>query len=358
MAGRSVSSLGSRGLFRKLVFRLLVPGGLLLATGCDLVLEPLPQPKLAVVSSTGEVRLLSGDDELVEVAWTGDVLPSSAVSLKVVAGDVLVGSGPSLSHFSLSGGVSRWPRLALPSDVLGLATSGTDRLFSIGFNELVGMDIWSGTPLWDQSLLDELLGVSDSAIAGTWGGLAVGGLPVRLLDTESGIVRAEATEGSSLSSVVLSSGALLFVGDDEGVRALDGIDLSFVWESDGVGPVDRLALGSAGLLVSSLGEGLHLVDAATGELLASAEAGEVFREVAASDDLFFAARSDGTLLALDSGLGEVWRFEASPDFGGLSSASGNVYYAHGSGVEALTTVAGDLLWARDFAGSVVGLEAL
>jgi len=302
--------------------------------------------------------MFSGDDALVEVAWTAVVLPSGLATLRVVGDDILIASGAGVSQFSASSGTSRWPQIQLPSDVLNLAYSGTDRLFSIGFNELTGVDIGSGALLWSRSLLDDLSDVSDRAIAANADRLAVGGLPVRLLDTESGIVLGEGSSGGAMVTAVAYAGSLLLVGDNEGVRALDSSTLAFSWVTDEVPFVDRFAVSSGGVLVSSLGEGLFLLDLDSGEVLASAEPGEVFRDVAASGDLFFAARSDGTLLAFDGNLDEVWRVTGDSDFGGLSSSAETVYYARGAGVEALTAVAGDLLWSRDFSGSVAGLAAL
>jgi hypothetical protein len=302
--------------------------------------------------------MFSGDDALVEVAWTAEVLPSGLATLRVAGGDILIASGAGMSQFGVSSGTSRWPQIQLPSDVLNLAYSGTDRLFSIGFNELTGVDIGSGGLLWSRSLLDDLSDVSDRAIAANADRLAVGGLPVRLLDTESGIVLDEGSSGGAMVTAVAYAGSLLLVGDNQGVRALDSSTLVSSWVTDAAPFVDRFAVSSAGVLVSSLGEGLFLLDLDSGEVLASAEPGEVFRDVAASGDLFFAARSDGTLLAFDSNLDEVWRVSGDADFGGLSSSADTVYYARGAGVEALTAVAGDLLWSRDFSGSVAGLAAL
>jgi hypothetical protein len=302
--------------------------------------------------------MLSGDDALVEVAWTAEVLPSGLATVRVAGDDILIASASGLSQFSTSSGVSRWPRIQLPSDVLNLAYSGTDRLFSIGFNELAGVDLGSGGLLWSRSLLDDLLDVSDRAIAANSDRLAVGGLPVRLLDTESGIGLTEGSGGAVMSSAVSYAGAALLVGDDDGVRALDTSSLAPLWSTDAVVLVDRFAVSAGGVLVSTLGEGLFLLDLDSGDLLASAEIGEVFRDVAASGDLFLAARSDGTLLALDGNLDEVWRAEGDSGFGGLSISADTVYYARGAGVEALTAVAGDLLWTREFSGSVVGLAAL
>jgi hypothetical protein len=302
--------------------------------------------------------MLSGDDALVEVAWTAEVLPSGLATVRVAGDDILIASASGLSQFSTSSGTSRWPRIQLPSDVLNLAYSGTDRLFSIGFNELAGVDLGSGGLLWSRSLLDDLLDVSDRAIAANSDRLAVGGLPVRLLDTESGIVLTEGSGGVVMSSAVSYAGAALLVGDDDGVRALDTSSLAPLWSTDAVVLVDRFAVSAGGVLVSTLGEGLFLLDLDSGDLLASAEIGEVFRDVAASGDLFLAARSDGTLLALDGNLDEVWRAEGDSGFGGLSISADTVYYARGAGVEALTAVAGDLLWSREFSGSVVGLAAL
>lgn len=343
-------------LLRVCAAHLLLVG--LFLGGCDLFLEPQPSPQLVAVLSTGEVTMLSGDDDLTSVAWTAEVQPSGLATVRVAGDDILVASGADLSQFSASSGTSRWPRIQLPSDVLNLAYSGTDRLFAIGFNELTGVDIGSGGVLWSRSLLDDLLDVSDRAIVASPDRLAVGGVPVRLLDTESGIVLTEDGGGGSMVTAVAYAGSLLLVGDDEGVRALDGLSLAGVWLTDAVPVVDRIAVAEGAVLVSSLGEGLFLLDSDSGALLASAEPGEVFRDVAASGDLFFAARSDGTLLAFDGNLDEVWRVGGGSDFGGMSIAGDTVYYARGPRIEALTTVSGDLLWSRDFSGSVVGLAAL
>jgi hypothetical protein len=326
--------------------------------GCDLFLEPQPTPQLVVVNSTGEVRMLSGDDALVEVAWTADVLPSGLATVRVAGDDILIASGSGLSQFSASSGISRWARIELPSDVLNLVYSGTDRLFSIGFNELAGVDLGSGGLLWSRSLLDDLLDVSDRAITASADRLAVGGVPVRLLDTESGIVLTEGSASAVTPSAVGYAGAALLVGDDDGVRALDSLSLATLWSTDAAVLVDRFVVSAGGVLVSTLGEGLFLLDPDSGAQLASAEPGEIFRDVAASGGLFFAARSDGTLLALDGNLDEVWRAEGDSEFGGLSVSSDTVYYARGAAIEALTAVAGDLLWSREFSGSVVGLAAL
>jgi outer membrane protein assembly factor BamB len=326
-------------------------------SGCDLI-EPPPTPQVAVVSSGGEVRVLAGDDSAVEIAWTGDVSPSNSASLQVAGDRLFVASALGLSEFGMSDGLSRWPRIELPSDILNLAHSGTDRVFAIGFNELTGVDAQLGGVLWSRSLLDDLSGVSDSAIAASPDALALGGEPTRLLDTESGIVLSEAAfDAGAVSAIAYTDDALL-VGNALGIQALDRGSLGAVWVSATAAPVDRFVVAGAGLLLSSLGEGLTLLDPANGQVLAVAEPGEVFRAVAAAGDLFFAVRSDGILLALDSSLDEVWRIEATPDFGGLSVSGGNVYYATGSGLEALSAAAGDYLWGRDFEGSVIGLLAL
>jgi len=343
-----------RGLLPSLALSLLA----LLGGGCDLFLESPPDPQVAVVSSEGVVRVLQIDDGLIEVAWAADVSPGSVATVRRAGESLLVASGTGLSQFKTADGESQWPRVELPSDILNLAYSGTDRVFTIGFNEVVGFDLGSGGPLWSRSLLDDLLSVSDRAIAASPNGLALGGDPTRVLDTESGIVLAESAGGGSGVSAVTLEGEFLLVGDDQGMQALDSDSLDVVWVSEVGIPVDRFVVGAGGLLVSSLGAGLVLLDPANGDVLASAQAGEVFREVVAQGDLFFAARSDGTLLAFDADLSEVWRAVRDVDFGGLSVSRGSVYYAQGSGVEALNTATGDSMWTRDFDGSMVGLLGL
>ena len=338
--------------------RLLSALSLLPLLGACELFSQVADPQVAVVTSDGELRLYLGSDDSVETGWTREVEPSNRASLSRAGETVLVGSGASLHQFAVADGQNVWPAITLPSDVLRVSRSGDDRAFVIGFNEVTGVDSLAGSVLWSRSLLDDLLGVSDNAIAANADSLALGGTPNRLLDTESGIVLDEDDgSGGEVTGIEFLGGQLL-VADSEGMRTLDAGDLTTIWTQSIAGGVDRFAVGSATILVSVLGEGLLLLDSSTGAVLATTEAGEVFRDVAASEDGFFAARSDGTLLALDANLSEVWRIEASADFGGLAVAGRNVYYAAGLELEALSADGGDYLWGREFGAGVVGLMPL
>jgi outer membrane protein assembly factor BamB len=340
---------------------LLVSCGLLLLSGCDLFTQPPPSvPQAVVVTSDGLVRLLTGDDESVETSWTRDVAASNVAGIVAGSQSLTVASGTGVHQFRVDDGESDWASLELSSDILRVVGGEDEQAFVLGFNELTALSTSTGAVVWTRSLLDDLLGVSDSAIATSSSVLALGGNPNRLLNTANGATLVEEVVLQGDVSQVAFDGAQLLVADTRGLHAIDADDLGTIWDYNDPGAVgvDRFVIGSDGILVSVLGFGLTLIDSTTGEAVGTAEEGEAFRDVVSWSGGFLAARSDGVLIAFDTSLGEVWRVTGAPDFGGLSVGDRNVYYSTGGQLEALSTEAGDYLWSRDFGESVVGLRAL
>jgi hypothetical protein len=334
--------------------------GMLLLSGCELFTQSGSVPQAAAVTSDGVVRFLTGDDESVETAWTGDVSASNVAGMVVGSETLTVVSGTSVHQFRVEDGEAAWAPLSLPSDILRVVGGQDERAFVIGFNELTALSTSTGAVLWTRSLLDDLVGASDSAIAASSGVLAVGGTPNRLLNPETGVTLVEEVVLQGDVSQVEFDGTQLLVAGTEGLHSIDADDLGTLWDygdPNSVG-VDRFAIGSEGVLVSALGLGLTLIDSSTGEPLVGVEDGEAFRDVVSWSGGFLAARSDGMLIAFDSSLVELWRVSGDPDFGGLSVGERNVYYATGGQLEALSTEAGDYLWSREFGEKVVGLSAL
>lgn len=332
---------------------------LLMLSGCDgFGIGDDDDSVLALVTDEGEVRVLGGSDDNVETTWTSSISASAHAPLVVSGSSIYVGSGTALARFSLQDGSAPWTQVELPSDVLTLVSPSDDRVIVLNFNEIMGFDGDSGATLWTRNVLDDLLGVADSALDSEGGVVALGGDPTRLLDAETGNDFAEHGTGTTAVADVVLDGGSVFIGLATGVIAVDSETADAQWAVSTAAAVDGLTVSGGLVFYSTLGGGLGILDRSNGEILGTAEPGEAFRDVAAAGDVLLAARSDGTLLAYDTALDEIWRQEGASSFGGLAAGSRNVYYASGGAVEALSLEAGDYLWQRDYPGAVVSVQAL
>ena len=349
--------------------RSLGPLSLLVALGlslgaCELFIDedPADGTPFALATDQGSLQLLSGGTVSASLLWDAEIAAAGKASIASDGNSLFVGSGTEVNAFSQSSGAALWTApIDVAGDVVALAGPGQGAVYAMTLDgTLAALAVNDGSLLWSVDLLVGLPGSSDDALLFAAGALLLGGDPIRSLDPADGSVRASYASGDSYVSDMAVVGSTLFAGLADGVVALSVSSLSEQWRHDTADEVDNLAVGSASVFYSVVGQGVGLLTT-TGNPVAEAGGDAVFEALAvSSENLLLGARSDGTLFAWDeAALADVWSVpDLSTPVQGLVSNSNSVFYAHGLFVDGINLSDGSSLWIYTSPGNPVGLLGL